>query len=172
MPVVTNIEINVKAIKNPEYYVYIPNDKLSPDVITEYCAKYWQITGPVKEGRVLVVLDEAQLLFNARTWQSNDVKGWIAFFTQHRKYGIDVILIAQFDRMLDRQIRSLIEYEYIHRRVGNFGKIGAIIKILTGELFVAVKMWYPMQERVGADWYRARKKYYRLYDTFQVWSKA
>ena len=38
-------------------------------------------------------------------------------FSQHRKLGYRVILIAQFDRMLDRQIRSVLEYEYIHRKV-------------------------------------------------------
>lgn len=172
LPVITNIEINTDTIRNPDRYIYIPNDKLTPEGITDYCAEYWRDAGPVKEGRILVVLDEAQLLFNARTWQSNDTKGWISFFTQHRKYGVDVILIAQFDRMLDRQIRSLIEYEYIHRKVGNFGKIGTVIRILLGELFVAVKIWYPMRERVGADFYKARKKYYRLYDTFQVWAKT
>ena len=35
-----------------------------------------------------------------------------------------MILIAQFDRMLDRQIRSVIEYEHIHRKVKNIGVWG------------------------------------------------
>lgn len=123
---------------------------------------------PFREGRLLLVIDECQLMFNAREWDAKGRKEWLSFFTQHRKYGYDVILIAQFDRMIDRQIRSLIEYEQIHRKVSNFGFWGQLFSLCAGgKLFVAVKVWYPMKERVGSEFFRADKKYYSLYDTYK-----
>ena len=102
----------------------------------------------VREGEILLVIDEAQLLFNSREWVKSDRAEWCSFFTQHRKLGYEVVLVAQFDRMLDRQIRSLIEYEWIHRKVSNFGNKGKIMSLFCGgRLFVAVKVWYPLKEK-------------------------
>ena len=38
----------------------------------------------------------------------------MTFFSQHRKLGFNIILITQSDRMLDKQIRSLVEDEVKH----------------------------------------------------------
>ena len=46
------------------------------------------------------------------------------FFSQHRKLGYRVILVAQFSEMIDKQIRALIEYEYIHRNKGKWVEKG------------------------------------------------
>ena len=74
--------------------------------------------------------------------------------------------------MLDRQIRSLLEYEYIHRKVSNFGIFGKIMSICAGgKLFVSVQRWYPLKERVASDFFKANKKYYQIYDTFNKFDK-
>ena len=79
---------------------------------------------------------------------------WCTFFTQHRKYGYTVILVSQFDRLIDRQIRSLIEYEYKHRKINNYKAFGAVLGLFSGgALFVAVIYWYGVKERVGAEFF-------------------
>lgn len=65
--------------------------------------------GKYSEGAGLLILDECQLVFNARRWEKNF--DWIEFFTQHRKLGWNVILIAHTIEMIDSQIRPLAEYE-------------------------------------------------------------
>lgn len=65
--------------------------------------------GGYSEGSGLLILDEAQLVFNSRKWEKNFE--WIEFFTQHRKLGWNVILIAHTIEMIDSQIRPLAEYE-------------------------------------------------------------
>ena len=98
---------------------------------------------------------------------------WLEFFSQHRKYGYKVLFIAQFDRMIDRQIRSLIEYEYIHRKLGNFGAKGKIMTLLAlGEVFVCVKRFYSLNERIGVEMFRARKSVYRLYDSYATFDRT
>lgn len=69
----------------------------------------YQDNGKYSEGSGMLILDEAQLIFNSRKWEKNT--DWIEFFTQHRKLGWNVILIAHTIEMIDSQIRPLAEYE-------------------------------------------------------------
>lgn len=155
-PCICNFEVNTDKIKTKklgEYY-YISNDILRPELLIKYSQLYFK-NHKFKEGAIRLYIDECQLLFNAREWQQAGRKEWLSFFTQHRKYGYDIYLIAQFDRMIDRQIRSLIEYEVIHRKVKNFGKWGMFFNLVAGgNLFVAVKVWYPMKERVSSEYFK------------------
>ena len=44
----------------------------------------------------------------------------------------------------------------------------SLVMMAPGALFVKVKVWYPMKEKVGSEFYRCQKKYYSLYDTFAL----
>lgn len=163
-PVVGNFPVNLSKFKRADF-IYCPNDKMTPDYLIKLSEE--KVGSKPKEGSILLVIDECQLLFNAREWQQSGRAKWLSFFTQHRKLGYDIILIAQFDRMVDRQIRSLIEYEYIHRKMSNFGWQGKILSLVFGgKTFIAVKMWYPLHERLGAEVFHARKSIYSVYDTY------
>lgn len=168
-----DVYVNYHKIKAKRFYDAfrcVDNAELSPQFLIEYSRFLFRDKRP-REGSILLVIDEAQLLFNSRDWGQSNRNEWLMFFAQHRKFGYDVVLVAQFDRMLDRQIRALIEYELIHRKVSNFGIKGKILSMFAlGNLFVSVKVWYPMKEKVGSSFFRMRKKYYSLYDTFKVFS--
>ena len=156
----------IKLSKKQDYH-FVREDQLTPAYLIQFARERIKKNGRVKEGSILLVIDECQRLFNARDWGQKGRADWLTFFTLHRHLGYDIILIAQFDRMLDRQIRSLIEYEYIHRKVSNFGWKGKLLSLFAfGNLFVTVKVWYPMKEKVGSEFFRAKKMYYGLYDTF------
>lgn len=73
------------------------------------CRQLETVAGKYQEGQGLLILDECQLIFNSRKWQDN--MQWIEFFTQSRKLGWNVLLIAHTIEMVDSQIRPLIEYE-------------------------------------------------------------
>ena len=169
--VIGNFEVNEHKLKGKGKYIYINNELLSPFTLTDYSREYYK-THKFREGGLLVVIDEAQILFNSRDWGQKGRSDWLSFFTQHRHFGIDVILVAQFDRMLDRQIRSLIEYEHIHRKVSNYGWKGWLLSFFCfGKLHVDVKVWYPMKERVGSNFFIARKNLYSLYDSYNSFGK-
>lgn len=172
-PVIANFEINTDIIKSKrlgEFY-YISNDILRPELLIKYAKIYFK-NHKFKEGEISLYIDECQLLFNAREWNIKGRKDWLSFFTQHRKYGYNIYLVAQFDKMIDRQIRSLIEYEIIHRKVTNYGGWGKFFTLLSGggQLFVAVTVWYPIREKVDSNFFKARKKYYQLYDTLNTFT--
>ena len=164
---ITNYEIDRNKIKNNEYLKILTNaDLVTPDLLYQYSNDYFE-GRKRKEGEILLFLDEAQLLFNSRAYQDKHRMEWLSFFSQHRKYGYDIILMAQFDRMLDRQLRSLIEYEFTHRKVSNFGLFGKLLSLVFGgQLFVAIRTWYPLKKDIGHEFFVAWKKYYSIYDTF------
>ena len=39
-----------------------------------------------------------------------------------------------------------------------------------GKLFVAVKIWYPLREKVGSEFFTYSKKYSGIYDTFAMFT--
>ena len=171
LPVIGNFAINPDT-KGHDRYTYRPNDGLTPDYLIWFAREYWA-DHSFGEDRILLVLDECQLLFNSRDWAQQDRMAWLEFFSQHRKYGYKVLFIAQFDRMIDRQIRSLIEYEFVHRKLGNFGAKGKIMTMFAlGEVFVCVKRFYSLNERIGVEMFRARKSVYRLYDSYATFDRA
>lgn len=166
-----NFPINTQNIRGHKRgtYLHVDNTRLDPQRLIDFSNRYRRRYGHMKEGTFLLVIDEAQILFNSREWQMSNRNAWLSFFTQHRKLGFDVILVAQFDRMLDRQIRALFEYEWIHRKCTNFGIVGKIISLFCGgSLFVCVKVWYPLKEKTGSEFFRYHKKYAGIYDTFNL----
>lgn len=175
-PIIANFDCNFSSIKQPKgSYLFIDNSQLTPERLFLFSRNYQLYIGRrPKEGEILLVIDESQLLFNSREWGRKDRAEWCSFFTQHRKLGYEVILVAQNDRMLDRQIRSLIEYEWIHRKVSNYGMKGKFLSMFfLGKLFVAVQVWYPMKTKggkCGSDWFVYRQKYADIYDTYALFS--
>lgn len=167
-PVICNFPISDK-VKNYEYFTYKTNEELTVDYLTDFARKYFK-KNRVKEGQLTLVIDECQMLFNSRDWAKKDRAGWNRFFQIHRHFGYDVVLITQFDTMIDKQIRSLVEYEIIHRKASNFGLKGYFLQLLflAPSLFVRIKYWYPVKERIDSQFFRGSKKLYALYDTYAL----
>lgn len=194
-PVLTNYPLNISCVKpygrrvcqhvevrnyfyekgksvNPWDYDSETNTyALTPEFLMAFSRKYFG-ERRVREGEILLLIDEAQILFNARSWNASGRDKWNSFFTQHRKFGYDIILMAQFDKMLDMQIRSLLEYELIHRKLTNFGLRGWFLSLffLSFKMHVAVRVWYPLREKVDSDFFKFRRRYAKMYDTFRDFS--
>ncbi|MCI8469634.1 MAG: hypothetical protein HFJ75_09200 [Eggerthellaceae bacterium] len=164
-PVVANFDVNPETRGYAERFRYVPNDALSPPRLYEIARARWG-GRRVREDDILLVIDEAQLVFNSRDWSQRDRLSWIEFFSQHRKLGYRVVLIAQHDRMIDRQIRALIEVEVKHRRLASFGLVARLLSLpFAGRLFCAVSCYYGLGQRIGVSWLFPRRCYRRLYDS-------
>ena len=164
-----NFYVNTHSVKKCKgTYLYCDNSRLTPDRLVLFARALADHKGRrLQEDELWLVIDEAQILFNAREWQKIGRDGWLSFFTQHRHYGFHVILIAQFDRMLDRQIRGVIENDYVHRKINRAGKFGAFLGFLfRGNLFVFIKKWYPVSEVIETQFFVGNKKLYEIYDSY------
>lgn len=178
-----NFDINPDAFKPSqfEHFHYVPNEVLTPKFLADFSEQYFS-THPFKEGKLVIFIDEAQVIFDTRRW-SDDGRGnsagvprsdWVKFFTLHRKLGYDIYLISQMAGagMLDKQIRSLIEYEWHHRKVNNFGVLGFFVSILLlgHPLVVSVCTWFTAKQRITSKWIIGRKSLYKIYDTRAVFN--
>lgn len=158
--VVANFVVNVPR-RFQENFIYLDNEKLTVNRLIEISMSKG-LYG--REGRGLLVIDEAQIIFNSRESMRSERMEWIKFFSQSRKLGYDVILIAQFDRMLDRQIRSLVEYEVKHINMRNYFWLSWI----PVRLHCKVTRWYGEKMKLTMDFFVVRKKYYKLYDSYKM----
>lgn len=116
------------------------------------------------EGSALIIWDEAGIAFNSRDWNVKpDVrKDWIKFLAHHRKFGYDVIFVSQDSRMIDRQIRSLVEYEVQHKKMNNW----FVFKLLPFTMFAAISFWNGLRNIRGTlQLIVYKKRIAKRYDT-------
>lgn len=170
--VIANFEVNQDVInkkrfmisnKNMGKFFYLDNSELTVNALVDY-AKKNHVLG--KEHQTLLVIDECQTFFNPREFQRKDRLEWNNFFSQHRKLGYEVILVTQNDRLIDRQIRALVEYEIKHRKVNNF-KLG---KLLPKATFVCVHYWYGVREKLKSTFFTYNKDLGNFYDSFKMFN--
>ena len=180
IPVIANYDLDFRSVKKDvaDGFHFVENYSLTPDYLVSFAIDYWR-GRPFREDGILCVVDECQLLWNSRTWddrsrsgmkyaESNRMK-WLEFFSQHRKYGYKIILIAQDDCMIDKQFRVLLEYEVNHRNCSNYGIFGILLNLITfGRHFLAVRYYYGKKDRLDSTFVRFRKKYSRLYNSYKA----
>ena len=172
--VIANFDINITAIpskKRKGLFVFIDNSDMSPQLLIDLAYSYHKrnVNGNMVEGQTMLIFDECQVMFGCRDWQASGRDVWTEFFRQHRKYGYNIILITQFDKLIDKHIRVLTEYEVIHRKASNYKTLGFFLGLLFGgKLFVAVEKYYCINEKNDAEWFVMRRKYARLYDSYKV----
>ena len=150
-----------------KYFFYMQNSEITVETLVEFAIdhNFFKI---MQESQALVVIDEAGGRFNCRetATKNSDRAEWIDLFSQHRKIGYDFILVAQNDRMLDRQIRGYIETEKKHRKVNNFGPLW----LLPFPAFIAIEHWYTAKLKVGSEMFLFSKKVANHYDSMKMFS--
>ncbi len=131
-----------------------------------------------REGRGLMILDEAHEWLNARMWDidhsgqklsredsvQNRLKV-VKFFALHRKLGWDVDLVTQSEKRLDNQVRDNFEYHTHLKNMRKF-KIWGVLPIVPFNWFWAITDWHASGgERVGIKSYLLVKRVADQYDT-------
>ena len=154
-------------------YHYIPNDEMTADKIVSFASEYWRTSGrDFAEDYILLVLDEAQLLFNSRLWSQRDRMQYLELMSQSRKHGIKVMLITQSVKMIDNQFRMLVEVEHNHRRIQAMGPVGAAVGLLFGgRLFLIVRYLYQCNERLGMELFRGMRADMKMYDSYATFER-
>jgi len=168
-PVIANFPLSPRAkVMHPEEFHFIANEDMTAGKIIDFADDYWsEHPDSFREDYILLVIDEAQLLFNSRRWSDRARMSYLEFLSQSRKYGIRVVLIAQSAKMIDNQFRMLIEREYNHRRITSMGPVGALLALpFRGRLFLVVRYLYQSNERLGMELLTASKADMRMYDSY------
>lgn len=148
-----------------QYFFYWPNESITIENLMRFAIERGMIA-KMQENQCMVIIDEAGGRYNARDFKNSDRTQWIDFFSQHMKMGFDFILVAQMDRMIDRQIRGVIETEFKFRNINRFGPFA----LLPIKVFVKVETWYGLRQRVGAEFRIFRWKVANRYDRFKMFT--
>lgn len=168
---IANFPVDEDYVKKRKTRVeYWDNSELTAERLVAHALEHHKIG---KEGQTLVVIDECQIIFNCRDFGRKDRNAWVQLFAQHRKLGYNFILITQADRMIDKQIRCLVETEVKHRKLNNYGIGGRILGLFTGmsTWFVAIEYWYGGNKlRLGKQMFRYQKKYEKVYDSYRLFA--
>ena len=119
---------------------------------------YWekvQELQNVKDG--VIIMDEAQIYFNARKWDFLDEKLKYKL-QQHRKDGLDVGGSVQNIKRLDVVMRELVSHYYEVKR------IGSLCWLRRFHIYDSEKM---KREKLDSKWFILRKKFFQKYDTLK-----
>lgn len=174
--VICNFRLNPNIV-NVRNFRYVDNERLTPQSLRQFSAMWYQ-KHDFSENGILLVIDEAQLLFNCRDsiGKKEDTQkrlAWIEFMSQHRKYGYRIILIAQADKFLDKQFRFLIEQECNHRNLSNMGFLGSVLSaFFIGGKYLATWRYYGVKTILSQEIVRGRQKYFDLYDSYGTFARS
>lgn len=160
----------LKPNKCKGQHIYINNFDLDPKFLTFFARGFFKRDkkGRIKEGQALLVIDECSILLGCRDWNVKSRNAWIIFFQQHRKFGYNIILVTQNQKMIDRQVRGLIEYEVLHRKLNNFKLFGKIFALfLGGSAFIAITKWNGMNVKISSETFSGRK-YFDFYNSYEI----
>lgn len=117
--------------------------------------------------KLLFVIDEAQVIFDSRNWSASGRMEWNIFFSMHRHYHCDFVLVTQSFQNLDKRIRANVEYQCQHINVKNATRVSHILlQFFPDFMFISNRFYANSKERIGSDWIFARKKYTQLYNTY------
>lgn len=157
-----------KKHKNGNLY-YVSNRHLTPEFLMDFARKYHHHG---EEGQTLLIMDEAQMIVGPTQMKLMSQKDsfyrikWLDFFTQHRHMGYNIIIVSQFDRLIDPQVRCLFEYNVVHRKANNVGTFGMLLSAFKLKLFVRIEKWYGTNQTLSADWFLFNKNYAKIYDSW------
>lgn len=166
--VIANFPLKYEDLKKKHRhgkFFYVPNENITVDYLYQFNNIYHKEPG---ENQSLLIIDEASVKFNCRTSTDKDRLSFCSLFAQHRKFGFEIVLIAQNSRQIDRQIRDLIELEVIHRKMNNF----SFFSFLPFNLFVAVEKNVAIKQKNDHDFFLYNKYYGNLYDTFYDFTRT
>lgn len=175
--VIANFPINIDVVKGTgllkhkiksDNFVYKDNPELTVDFLVKFAKEHHK---KGKEAQTLLVIDECSVIFNPREYARKDRMNWIKFMQHHRKMGYNIILISQNDKLIDKQMRSFIEYDVKHRKANNYGAIGMFFSIMQIKLFVAVEYWYGVKEKCSINFFTYKKIYSKLYDSYKMFDE-
>lgn len=170
---ICNFPINENQVKKRKIDpLYLDNSEMTPAYFYAYAQAHHKIG---KENQCLCIIDEAQIIFNCRDFGVKGRNDWVKLFSQHRKLGYNFILITQNDRMLDKQIRALVEYEIKHRKINNKGLGGMLVSCTGMTWFAAIEYWYGMKgpdAKLGVTFFPYQKKFSKIYDSYRLFDSA
>lgn len=130
----------------------------------------------IRESQTMVVIDEAHLFLADDFLDKNEKKDWTLFFSHHRKWAFDFIIITQEIGQITRPVRKNFELECMHFKLENFpikstviNLLIVILKLMKIPLFAQITQVIRMRnnEFRGKKIFLFNKKIGKMYNTYK-----
>lgn len=180
-----NFEVNLDYLKKKfprskaQVFILDSRDLLYPLGLIGYSLNYCKRdeNGRVEEGQSYLFVDECNKYFDSRTWNQTGRADWNDFFSEHRKYGFDVVLTTQCINDVDKKLRGRIEFEIKHFDAKHFTLFGKFLAFLSGgHLFIQRSQWITKgnykANKIGSSFVRGKKRYYKVFNTSELFMKV
>ncbi|MGL5550652.1 MAG: zonular occludens toxin domain-containing protein [Culicoidibacterales bacterium] len=155
--VLANFTCNTES----ENFTYVNNNQLSYTYLLKYARDHHEQN---KESQTLLIIDEAQIIFNSRDFRHPDRLKFLEFFAQHRKLGFDILIITQQDNAIDKQIRNLVDVHTNFVKLNNF----SFLWWLPTSVFMRAEKHYASNLGRTTSVFLYNKKYSEFYNTFYL----
>ena len=154
---------------------YINDSDITPRNFLRYAVREHDLSEEGREYQTLVVIDECQLIFSDTVMKKWQERQWMRFFSQHRKFRYNFLLVTQSLRGgIVRQIRDKVELEMLHWKLSNyptksvmFGLILLLVALSPVEIFMSVTKWPATTEKVKRM-FLYKPKLGRMYGTYEL----
>lgn len=117
LPVIANFPINLERIKGRKgEFVEKDNSSLNPQFLIDYTKEFFK-GKPIKEGKLLLIIDECQLMFNARDYDllSDKVSKWLNNLRSRYAPDLKYLLVPELHK-------DGVHYHF-HALIANTGNI-------------------------------------------------
>jgi zona occludens toxin (predicted ATPase) len=167
--VCSNVEFrweNVKAYCLRKFEVHLVDEQYIA-LSDEQIGLFHQYTpSGTKAGVVLVIVDEAHLVFNSRDWANThkNFKETLTFLTQSRKVATDVIFIAQSVANMDKQFMRLVQYIWRFRDLSKW-RIPVLMIRYPFQTLLAVQYDYDGKTILKKNFHPKDTDIFTLYNT-------
>lgn len=127
---------------------------------------------PDKENQTLLIVDEAQDMFSPKVMTLKEQEGWKYyrvdwhdFWSKHRHFGYNAILVVHVDKWIDAQFRQLIQHETVHKILSEMGVPGFLAGLFApkGKLFMLIEKDYQSGMVLGKKFRIYQKKLGAMY---------
>lgn len=151
---------------------FVSNEQITAENLIGYALHNHQVDESDREAQALLLIDEAQVLYNARDWKNPNRPIWCEFFQQHRKFGYEVVLISQSQDFIDKQIRECIQFEVNHRLMSNLGLSGKFLSLFgsKGNLFMLINYTCQPNACYGIHYVRPTSQIRDFYKTKKLFN--
>lgn len=187
---------NVPRNKRGVIYNIMDFNDISPDFFYRYALRFHK---KGREHQTLIIVDEAQMFFSQEELKTKNqewkeywskkfltdeeklerrnapyrngyLHDWIEFFTHHRHMGFDIVLISQYDKLISAKVRACFEYNFVHRKVNNYGA-GFILTLFGISCFIVHQHWYGAHVKCGVKFFIYHKRYAKIYDSYKLFDE-
>lgn len=142
--------ITKKGKRKASEFVYLTNHEITVEFLKEYSLRN-HIRGA--DSQTVLIINKVELLLSDNCYRNSEqCKSLVNFFVTCKYYGYDIILVAENDSYICKNMREIIGLDFKHKKINKFLP-----------LFVVKIYWAGINEINNLEYFFRCRKYDSLF---------